>query len=119
MRAPMEAAAAHLPPQPPMNPTAPGPFAFADSDRLRGLLAAAGFEDIDIAPFDVMIGGGDIAQTTELAFRVGPLGAALRESPQSVDAVGNALRALYQKHLTKEGVLMPAAVWIVRARPGR
>jgi ubiquinone/menaquinone biosynthesis C-methylase UbiE len=39
MSAPVAAAAPFLPPMPPSDPTAPGPFAFADSDRVRGILS--------------------------------------------------------------------------------
>ena len=37
---------------PPADPLAPGPFAFADEQRLRGLLADAGFGDIELQRFD-------------------------------------------------------------------
>ena len=116
MRAPMEAAMALLPPLPPPDPTAPGPFAFADPDRVRAILAEAGFNDISITPFDALIGGGDVDQTLNLTFRVGPLGAALREHPGSADAVAGAVRKVLLGYQTPDGVLMPAAVWIVTAR---
>ena len=35
-----------------------------------------------IERFDILIGSGDIGQTLALTFKVGPLGAALRENPQ-------------------------------------
>src|ERR1051326_4540411 len=35
---PLRAASQHLPPQPEQMPDAPGPFAFADPDRLRSIL---------------------------------------------------------------------------------
>ena len=41
-----------LPPSPPSVPHAPGPFALADRDRLRGILGRAGFVDVAIDPFD-------------------------------------------------------------------
>jgi SAM-dependent methyltransferase len=37
---PLRAASPHLPPQPTHDPEAPGPFAFADADRVRGILEA-------------------------------------------------------------------------------
>src|SRR5881394_2941390 len=45
---PLRAASAHLPPQSDHDPDAPGPFAFANPDRVRGILGVAGFEDIKI-----------------------------------------------------------------------
>jgi hypothetical protein len=44
---------------------------------------------------------------------------ALRENPQCKEALSAAVREVMQTHLTPEGVLMPAAVWIVSARRAR
>ncbi len=118
MRAPMEAALPFLPPSPPMDPTAPGPFAFADSDWVRTILTDAGFTDITLHAFNTSIGGLGIDQTVDLAFRVGPLGAALRENPDCKAAVEDAVRHAVSQYKTPGGVLMPAAVWIVQARIG-
>jgi hypothetical protein len=116
MRAPFEAAARFLPPSPPIDPLAPGPFAFADAGRVRAILGGAGFANIAMEPFDAMIGGSGVEQSVTLAFKVGPLGAALRENPDRVEDVTTAVRAVLGQHLTPDGVLMPAAAWIVRAR---
>jgi SAM-dependent methyltransferase len=115
MRTPMEAAQPFLPPMAPADPTAPGPFAFADPQRIQSILQAAGFEDIRITPFDAMIGGGSIEETLDLTFRVGPLGSALRDAPHLAPTVREAVRARLSDFATPQGVLMPAAVWIVQA----
>ena len=73
MQAPLQAALPLIPPVAPPEPTAPGPFAFADASRLRTILAEAGFGDVSINPFDAEIGGADVEQTLDLALRVGPL----------------------------------------------
>ena len=121
MALPAAAAAPHLPaPAAPPDPNAPGPFAFADPERVRGILGDAGFGAVSIAPHDARIGGGGIETYMELAFKVGPLGAALREAPHLAPVVSEAVRAAITPYATPEGlVLMPAAVWIVQARnPG-
>jgi SAM-dependent methyltransferase len=115
MREPLEAAGAVLPPPVPSDPTAPGPFAFADEGRLRSILADAGFGSVSVDPFDMRIGGGDVEETLNLTLRVGPLGAALREYPDLRLKVTEAVREVLARHTTAHGVLMPAAVWIVRA----
>ena len=119
MLRPLDAGRRFLPELPPTDPTAPGPFAFADADRVRGILEAAGFGEIRIAPLDARIGGGTVEQALELALRVGPLGMALRENPQCKEALSATVREVMQAHLTPEGVLMPAAVWIVTALRAR
>jgi SAM-dependent methyltransferase len=118
MHVPLDAARPALPPLPPPEPNAPGPFAFADPDRVRAILTAAGFGAVEIAPFDTRIGSGGLEETLALTFRVGPLGAALRENPDHADAVTNLVRPALAAYLTPEGVMMPAAVWIVSAANG-
>lgn len=104
------------PPAPPADPLAPGPFAFADPDRVRGILGDAGFKDVEIKPHDAMIGGNPLDESVELALRVGPLGALLRENPDKRDQVVGAIRDLLAKHVGPDGVRLPGAVWIVTAR---
>jgi len=116
MAVPMAAAQPYLDPTPPPDPTAPGPFAFADADRLRGILDAAGFKSIAIDPYDAGIGGGDIEQTVSLTFRVGPLGRALLDHRDRVPVVAEAVRKAIEPYATPNGVFMPAAVWMVEAR---
>ena len=113
---PMAAAQDLLPPQAPPDPLAPGPFAFADPGRVRSILTAAGFRDVAIDRFDARIGGGTVEQTLDLTFRVGPLGAALRERPDLADSVAEAVRSVLIGHDTPAGVKMLAAVWIVTAK---
>jgi SAM-dependent methyltransferase len=115
MFVPLEAARPLLPPLTPSDPTAPGPFAFANADRLRGILSEAGFGAIAITPFDTRIGSGGMEETLELCRRVGPLGAALREHPDRAEAVMDVVRQALSPYLTPEGFLLPAAVWIVSA----
>jgi len=115
MRAPAEAAASLLPAMAPPDPNAPGPYAFSDPVKVWDILAAAGFQAIEIRLFDAVIGGGTLEEATALALRVGPLGVAMREHPHLAAPVAKAVRAALAPHETPRGVLMPAAVWIVRA----
>jgi SAM-dependent methyltransferase len=116
MLGPYQAAAAHLPPQTPGDPLAPGPFAFADPSRLRAVLEAGGWTDIDLAPHDEAIGAGGVEESLAVALRVGPLGAALRESPELAPKVIDAVRAFFEAHDGPDGVRLPSATWIVTAR---
>ena len=119
MRLPAEAAAGLVPAAPPPEPGAPGPFAFADPDRVRGILAEAGFSGIDITPHDEAIGGHDLEGTVEMSFRVGPLGAILRERPDLAPVLRDRVREAVSPWMRGEAVYMPSATWMVTARnPG-
>jgi SAM-dependent methyltransferase len=115
MSGPAEAAAPFLPATPASDPEAPGPFAFADSERVRRILESAGWERIEIRPYDASISTGGVDESLSLIMRVGPLGAALRETPEAVPRVVDAVRALLARHDGPGGVRLPAATWIVTA----
>ena len=116
---PMQAVGHLLPPLPPSDPNAPGPFAFADADRVKGMLATAGFSEISIEPLDLRTGGDNLEESVFLALRVGQLGAALRQVGAD-DAlklrVEDALRQALAAYVEDGVVKLPAAGWIVSAR---
>ncbi len=119
MSLPMAAAMANLPPlatpSPPV-PGAPGPFAFADPDRVRGILADAGFADVLVTPTDKKVGGGDLETMLAMSLKVGPLGALLREHPEHRDGAIAAVREALAAHDGPDGVMLGSATWIVTAR---
>lgn len=116
MLLPMMAALQHVPAAPPpADPFAPGPFAFADPDRVRGILTAAGFSNVRIEAHDTRIGGNGLEEAVELSLRVGPLGMLLREHPDQRGPVTQSLRAALEPHAGPSGVYLSAAVWIVTA----
>ncbi len=121
MSDPMQAVAAFLPSSagPPPDPLAPGPFAFADGDRVRGILAAAGFSNISIEKWDGLLGANSIEDAVRIATELGPLGRRLKElraDPGLRDDAQAAVRQALQKFTGKDGnVRAPGAAWIVRA----
>jgi SAM-dependent methyltransferase len=116
MAAPMAAAAKHLPPLPPPDPNAPGPFAFANRSRVTGILEAAGFGTVAVTPHDELIGGNDRAATLEIALKMGPLGRILREQPEHRANVADAVGAAMEPFIVDGIARIPSATWIVTAR---
>ena len=112
---PLVAAAPHLPPQPAHDPNAPGPFAFADPDRVREILARAGFAEIEIRAHDEQVGSGDLDAMVAVCSRVGALGKILRENPELQAAALPALRSALAACDRPEGVRLNAATWVVTA----
>jgi SAM-dependent methyltransferase len=116
---PLMAAMPHITLTPPP-PDAPGPFAFADADRVRRILDSAGFADIDCAPWDTMMTLGgvvDLDQAVALMLQVGPLARAMRESGDAArTAVAAAGREALQAHHTPEGVRLGGGAWMVSAQ---
>ncbi|HEY1751592.1 MAG TPA: methyltransferase domain-containing protein [Caulobacteraceae bacterium] len=111
------AAVAPLLPAPPATaaPGAPGPFAFADRDRLFGILLDAGFADVSIEPHDARLGWGDLETSVRMGMRLGPVSGAVREHPHLRDAMADAVRAALAPHADADGVKLDSGTWIVRA----
>jgi SAM-dependent methyltransferase len=121
MFVPVMAAAQHIPIPLPTSPDAPGPFAFADAERVRGILSRAGFVDIAFEELNQSVtvaGGADLDQAVEFLLNMGPTGAALREAggPDARAIVATAIREALQEYVTPDGVRMGAAAWVVTAR---
>jgi SAM-dependent methyltransferase len=113
---PLRAASAHVPLQPAHDPDASGPFAFADSGRVRGILQRAGFGKIEITAHDEQVGSGDLDTMLAVCSRVGALGKILRENPELRAAALPAVRSALAAHDGPDGVRLNAATWVVTAR---
>ncbi len=103
------------------DPHAPGPFAFADAERVARLLAAAGWRDAAAVPLDFAYVAGDgadpIADAVGFFRRIGPTAFALRSAEQADrDRLLAGLDTLVRAHLADGRVVFPAAAWIWSAR---
>jgi SAM-dependent methyltransferase len=102
----------------PADPHAPGPFAFADEQRLRAILSEAGFSDIDAQRFDAAVFlGATPRSAAESAVRIGPVSRLVREVgvehlPTILEAVERTLAPLAAPdgHVDLNG-----STWIVSA----
>ena len=117
--------AAHLEPRPEAPPGAPGPMAFADPQRVRSILDAAGWRSVEVEPLDVecnyAMRGGDgveerilmILNTTggrmageQLQRQLGPAG---------WERVLDEVRAELRRNLVDGVVKFNGAGWLVTA----
>ena len=117
--APMAAAKPFLPGMPPVDPLVPGPFAFADADRIRAILEQAGFKDTRIEKFDgVMDMGRDLDLTAAQMLRIGPVARATADMDEAAKAkVIEAVREALGRFIRADGsIAPPVACWLVAAR---
>jgi SAM-dependent methyltransferase len=102
----------------PADPDAPGPFAFANEQRLRAILSGAGFGAIDVQRFDAALCLGATPRlAAEGAVQIGPVSRFVREVgvehlPIILDAVERTLAPLAAPagHVSLNG-----STWIVSA----
>ena len=108
--------------EPPANPHAPGPFAFADADRVRGILADAGWTGIEsrALELEVAIGGGvPLAEAADFMMEMGPAAQPLRSADDATrERVRSAILEVLGPYQTPNGVRMGSAAWIFTARAG-
>ena len=115
---PLRAASPHLPLLPALDPEAPGPFAFANADRVRGILERADFGEIEITAHDEQVGSGDLDTMLRVCSRVGALGKILRDNPELRAVTLPAVRSALAAYDGADGVKLTAATWVVTARAG-
>jgi SAM-dependent methyltransferase len=113
------AAAPLLPNLPERKPDEPGQFAFANDQRVRAILGAGGWIDVEIRPLDV------VCTMTEpdlvgYVSRLGPVGNALQESDEVTRArVVEAVRPAFDDYVHGGEVRFTAACWMVTASSPR
>ncbi|MDE2436161.1 MAG: methyltransferase domain-containing protein [Sphingomonadales bacterium] len=107
-----------LPPSP--DPTAPGPFAFANPEHVRGILDAGGWRDpqFEAVNFVYIAGKGDdpVEDALEFFQRIGPAAQTLQtlEGEDRTRALGW-VRDWLVEHRSGDLVAFTAAAWIVTA----
>jgi SAM-dependent methyltransferase len=117
---PADAVRPYLAPQPPPDPDAPGPLAFADPNRVCRILEGADFADVRFDEFDARLRLGDRRSATQLLTHIGPAARLLALADDGARAEAErALEHALTAHESNGEVWLGAGVWIVSARPKR
>jgi len=116
---PMAALASVLPLPPPPPPGAPGPFAFGDTERVRGILSEAGLGQIAFRAEDLPMIFGGLDEAATFLTDMGPASRAVREAGGG-DALREKAQAAIRAALAPYGgsgrVELPSAIWVVSAK---
>jgi SAM-dependent methyltransferase len=104
---------AHIPPR---EPGAPGQFAFADEARLRYILQASGWANIDIQPLDASCSFPE-TELVRYFTHLGPLGRVFQEADEHVRTqIIATVREAFAPYVHRDEVRFTAACWKVSAR---
>jgi SAM-dependent methyltransferase len=117
MQVPLHAAYEHVPRLPQPDPEAPGPFAFADTERVTRILTAAGFTTPTFTKLDLPMNlGANLDAAVRQATEMGAAKGALKDQPEDLRAAAMvSIRRALEPHLTSNGVILPGAVWLIGA----
>lgn len=120
MSVPLRAFAEHLPLPPPGDPNAPGPFAFADPDRVRQVLGDAGWSNVGLEGHVVELAiapGSSLETAVGFILNIGPTARALQDvAPDVRERVAESIARAVEPFMTPTGVVMKGNVWVVSAR---
>jgi ubiquinone/menaquinone biosynthesis C-methylase UbiE len=103
----------------PADPKAPGPFAFGDAERVKNVLAAAGFSEIAATAFEAPIYLGSTPRSAaEGAARIGPMSRVVRQAgPDKLPAILDAVELALTPLATADGsVTLPGRTWVFTAK---
>ncbi|WP_353472546.1 methyltransferase domain-containing protein [Salipiger sp. H15] len=116
---PLRAAVAQLGPPAPGDPDAPGPMAFRDPERVRGILARAGFAELAIEPVEAELRLPQGITAADLASRIGPAVRHIRDmgaTEAQAEAIRADIRSAFARFETPQGAIVPARMNLVTAR---
>ncbi len=122
MQVPLFAAYEHVPRLPKLGPEDPGPFSFANQERVTRILTSAGFKAPRFTPRDVVLDissgeglEGAVYQTTH----IGATSRALDGQPEAArNAAIESVRKALKPYATPTGVLFKGSIWVVEADNG-
>lgn len=123
MAVPFMAALQHLPQVQLPNPDAPGPFAFADREKVQRILAAAGYVQIEFHTVrrELTIGAGEpLPAVVEFLLQMGPTGKILAGADAELRRrVAESVLEALRPYAGANGVSMMGTAWIVTAETPR
>jgi SAM-dependent methyltransferase len=119
LQIPLHAVYEHAPRLPKPDPEEPGPFAFADAERVTRVLTAAGFTAPSFTPLDIQMdiaAGGTLEDAVIQSSAMGPTKRALVDQPEDIRAAAlESIRRALTPYASAAGVSLPGAVWLVAA----
>lgn len=119
-RIPLQAALQHLPAPEAPDPDAPGPFAFADPQRVSRILEDSGFTDVAVEPFtsDMRFSKAPtLAQSVRELAMIGPVSRLLADQePEVLERVFASIEEVLEPHYRDGALSLPGAIWFVTAR---
>ena len=112
------ALAEHIAMPEPRTDGGPGPMSLAEPDRVREVLTAAGFGDVELTDVREPLPAGSTAASAAAFAIADPTVRGLLDEagPDTAALAEESLRAAYAPYETPEGVLLASAAWLVTAR---
>lgn len=119
LQVPLHAVYEHAPRLPKPEAEEPGPFAFADTERVTRILTGAGFTKPSFTALDIEVdlgAGGTLEDAVRQSSEMGPAKRALEGQPEEIRAAAvEEIRKALTPFATPKGVRLAGGVWLVAA----
>ena len=99
----------------------PGPFSMANEEMVRGMMKAAGYEEIEFRRVDAQVlVGNDVQDAIDFQLALGPAGEVFREAGEEGEnkraEIESALsEAINAQRQSAEGIVMDSSSWVISA----
>ena len=95
----------------------PGPFSMANEEMVRGMMKAAGYEEIEFRRVDAQVlVGNDVQDAVDFQLALGPAGEVFREGENKRAEIESALgEAINAQRKSAEGIVMDSSSWVISA----
>lgn len=99
----------------------PGPFSMANESMVRGMMASAGYEDIEFRRVDApVLVGQNVEDAIAFQLALGPAGEVFREAGEEAEAKRQEIEvalaeAIHQQKIEAEGIVMDSSSWVISA----
>jgi ubiquinone/menaquinone biosynthesis C-methylase UbiE len=97
----------------------PGPFSMANEEMVRGMMKAAGYEEIEFRRVDAQVlVGNDVQDAIDFQLALGPAGEVFREAGEEGEnkraEIESALsEAINAQRQSAEGIVMDSSSWVI------
>jgi ubiquinone/menaquinone biosynthesis C-methylase UbiE len=103
----------------------PGPFSMANEETVRGMMKAAGYDQIEFRRVDApVLVGRDVTDAIDFQLAIGPAGEVFREAGAEAEAKRDQIQAaladaINRQKIAADGIVMDSSSWVVSAiNPG-
>jgi SAM-dependent methyltransferase len=114
---PLEATRRHIDLPLGNDPTAPGPLSLSDPERVRGILADAGYSEVELQDVRLPVRLGETVEAAvDFMYALNPATAGLDDrDAQLARDIRQSLGEVFADYLGPDGVETPSATWLVKA----
>ena len=99
----------------------PGPFSMANEEMVRGMMKAAGYDQIEFRRVDAQVlVGNDVQDAIDFQLALGPAGEVFREAGDEGESKRAEIEvalaeAISAQRLSTEGIVMDSSSWVISA----